>query len=103
MPRALAVALAALFALLHAGRRDGAGDVVRRGNAFGMPGLPAGAVVGGPAPRSEVRGEGFRLRSPFDSRFATYEDRRVDYVTSEPAIDYTASSILLIAALEGRC
>jgi len=25
----------------------------------------------------------------------------VDYVTSEPA--YTASSILLIAALEGRC
>ena len=39
--------------------------------------------------------------SPFDSRFATYEDRRVDYVTSEPA--YTPSSILLIAALEGRC
>jgi endoglucanase len=72
------------------------------GSAFG-PGLPAGAVVGGPAPRSEVRGEGFRSRSPFDSRFATYEDRRVDYVTSEPAIDYTASSILLNAALEGRC
>ena len=102
MPRALAVALAALFALLHA-VSDGAGDVVLRGNAFGMPGLPAGAVVGGPAPRSEVRGEGFRPRSPFDSRFATDEDRRVDYVTSEPAIDYTASSVLLIAALEGRC
>lgn len=66
-------------------------------------GVPEGAVVGGPAPRSEVRGQGFRAESPFDSRFATYEDRRVDYVTSEPAIDYTASSILLIAALEGRC
>ena len=66
-------------------------------------GVPTGAVVGGPAPRAEVRGEGFRPRSPFDSRFATYEDRRADYVTSEPAIDYTASSILLLAALEARC
>jgi len=71
-------------------------------SVFG-PGLPAGAVVGGPALRSDVRGEGFRPRGRFDSRFATYEDRRVDYVTSEPAIDYTASSILLLAALEGRC
>ncbi len=44
-----------------------------------------------------------RFLSRFDSGFATYEDRRVDYVTSEPAIDYTASSILLIAAVEGRC
>jgi hypothetical protein len=72
------------------------------GSVFG-PALPAGAVVGGPALRSNVRGEGFRSRSRFDSRFATYEDRRMDYVTSEPAIDYTAASILLIAALEGRC
>ncbi len=72
------------------------------GSVFG-DGLPAGAVVGGPAPRSEVRGQGFHAGSPFDSRFATYEDRRVDYVTSEPAIDYTASSILMLAALEGRC
>ncbi|MFN8112586.1 MAG: glycoside hydrolase family 9 protein [Solirubrobacterales bacterium] len=71
-------------------------------SVFGA-GVPAGAVVGGPAPRSEVRGQGFRADSPFDSRFASYEDRRVDYVTSEPAIDYTASSILLMAALEGRC
>ena len=72
------------------------------GSVFGT-GVPAGAVVGGPAPRSEVRSQGFRPGSPFDSGFATYEDRRVDYVTSEPAIDYTASSILLIAAVEGRC
>ena len=72
------------------------------GSVFGA-GVPTGAVVGGPAPRSEVSSQGFHPRSPFDTRFATYEDRRVDYVTSEPAIDYTASSILLIAAIEGRC
>jgi hypothetical protein len=30
---------------------------------------------------------------------ATYEDRVADYVTSEPAIDYAASSTLLLAAL----
>ncbi len=72
------------------------------GAVFG-DGLPAGAVVGGPAPSSEVRGQGFRAGNQFDSSFAAYEDRRVDYVTSEPAIDYTASSILLLAALEGRC
>lgn len=72
------------------------------GSVFGA-GLPIGAVVGGPAPRSEVRGQGFRSRSRFDSRFATYEDRRMDYVTSEPAIDYTAASILLLTALEAHC
>jgi len=42
-------------------------------------------------------------RKPFDSRFATHEDRRVDHVTSEPAIDHPPSSTLLTAALEGRC
>ena len=72
------------------------------GSVFGSA-QPRGAVVGGPAPRSEIRGQGFRADGPFDSPFATYEDRRVDYVTSEPAIDYTAASIMLLAALEGRC
>jgi len=65
-------------------------------------GLPAGAVVGGPAPRSQVLGQGFRPRGPF-ARFNSnivYEDRRADYVTSEPAIDYSAAAILLLAALE---
>ena len=66
-------------------------------SVFGK-GLPKGAVVGGPAPLSQVRGQGFRASSPFDSRFATYEDVRRDYVTSEPALDYAASSILLLAA-----
>jgi endoglucanase len=72
-------------------------------SVFG-PGLPRGAVVGGPAPRKVVLAQGFRLRGPlrrFNGRFV-YEDRRSDYVTSEPALDYAANSILLLAALESR-
>jgi endoglucanase len=72
------------------------------GSVFG-DGIPAGAVVGGPAPLSEIRSQGFAVRDRFGTGLATYEDRRVDYVTSEPAIDYSASSILLLAALAGRC
>jgi hypothetical protein len=68
------------------------------------PGQPRGAVVGGPAPRKMVRAQGFRpggaLRR-FDSR-VVYEDQREDYVTSEPALDYAANSILLLAALQSR-
>jgi endoglucanase len=71
-------------------------------SVFGK-GLPKGAVVGGPAPLSQVHGQGFHTSSPFDSRFATYEDERRDYVTSEPALDYAASSILLVAALRAHC
>lgn len=72
-------------------------------SVFG-PGLPEGAVVGGPAPRDRLREQGFRPGGPlrrFDSNVA-YEDNRDDYVTSEPALDYTANSILLLAALRGR-
>jgi endoglucanase len=65
--------------------------------------LPQGSVVGGPAPLGEIRGQGFQVHSPFDSPFAGYEDRRADYVTSEPALDYAAGSILLLATLEGGC
>jgi hypothetical protein len=65
--------------------------------------LPAGAVVGGPAPIAQIRAQGFDVSGPFQSRFASYEDKLADYVTSEPAIDYAAASILLLAALEGRC
>ncbi len=64
-------------------------------------GLPDGAVVGGPAPAGQLRGQGFRAGGPlraFNSRIV-YEDRRTDYVTAEPAIDYVASSVLLLAAL----
>jgi endoglucanase len=65
--------------------------------------LPQGAVVGGPAPIGEIRGQRFHVHDPHDSRFASYEDRRGDYVTSEPALDYSAASILLLATLDGGC
>jgi endoglucanase len=68
-------------------------------------GLPQGALVGGPAPRdqilTEAKSSGFKLGGPlraFNSDIA-YEDHRPDYVTSEPAIDYSATAILLLAAL----
>ena len=75
---------------------------------------PIGAVVGGPAPLKQICEQGFGppagpLRT-FNSgpRDCTgnipdyalaYEDRRDDYVTSEPAIDYAANVILLLALL----
>jgi hypothetical protein len=71
-------------------------------SVFGK-GLPKGAVVGGPAPLSQIRGQGFDASGRFDSKFAAYEDKRRDYVTSEPALDYAASSILLLAALRAHC
>ncbi|MGI8460968.1 MAG: glycoside hydrolase family 9 protein [Solirubrobacterales bacterium] len=69
-------------------------------------GLPNGAVVGGPAPLDQLTEQGFgKGRSAF-AKFSTskssYEDRRANYVNSEPAIDYTAASILLIAAVNGQ-
>jgi len=47
--------------------------------------------------------QGFRDHSPFNSKFASYEDRRADYVTSEPALDYAAATILLLATLDAGC
>ena len=67
------------------------------------PSLPVGAVVGGPAPRAQVEGEGFSADGPLQTSFATYEDEREDYVTSEPALDYVAANVLLTAALESQC
>jgi len=63
------------------------------------PGQPIGGVVNGPAPRRRQRKAGFRPDSPFDSRQLAYQDAVDNYFTSEPAIDLTASSILLLAAL----
>lgn len=65
-------------------------------------GLPDGAVVGGPAPVKQIHSQSFRLGGPlarFNSATVAYEDRRVDYVTSEPTIDSAANSILLLAEL----
>jgi endoglucanase len=71
-------------------------------SVFGQA-LPTGAVVGGPAPAQQIRDEGFHLEGQFNSSFASYEDRRADYVTSEPALDYAAATILLLATLEAGC
>jgi hypothetical protein len=68
-------------------------------SVFG-PARPVGAVVGGPAPMSAVRTQKLKIRrNVFNTSRAFYTDDVNDYVTSEPAIDYTADSILLLAAL----
>ena len=52
---------------------------------------------------STVRQQKLKIRhNVFSTRRAFYTDDVNDYVTSEPAIDYTADSILLLAALRGR-
>ena len=78
------------------------------------PRQPLGAVVGGPAPLAQICEQGFRYPSGPLARFNSgprtcageipesalaYEDARDDYVTSEPAIDYAANVILLLALL----
>ena len=73
------------------------------GRRCSATGSPVGAVVGGPAPASQVEGEGFSAGGPLQIEFATYEDERANYVTSEPALDYVASNVLLLAALEAHC
>jgi endoglucanase len=83
------------------------------GHVFGAR-QPIGAVVGGPAPLEQICGQDFGAPAgPFrtfnsgprdckgnvpESALA-YEDKREDYVTSEPAIDYAANVILLLALL----
>lgn len=67
------------------------------------PGKPAGAVVGGPTTPAILNEVGLSL-DPFGSykRFnstAVYEDHVDNYVTSEPALDYTANSLFLLAVL----
>jgi hypothetical protein len=71
-------------------------------SVFGV-GVPTGSVVGGPAPIDQIEAQGFRVSGPLQSTFAAYEDERRDYVTSEPALDYAAASILLLAALDAHC
>jgi hypothetical protein len=60
----------------------------------------AGAVVGGPTTRAILRDQKLRFRpGPFDGPGGVYEDRVADYVTSEVALDYAASTVLLLAAV----
>lgn len=66
-------------------------------------GLPEGAVVGGPGPRKAVRGQGFKPKGALNKGPIVYEDNVDNYVTSEPAIDYSSSSVMLLAALDAHC
>jgi hypothetical protein len=72
-----------------------------------LEGRPArllnGAVEGGPVDRASLRDFDLKLaRDPltrFNSARAVYEDRRGDFATSEVGLSYSASAILLAAAL----
>lgn len=64
------------------------------------PAAFAGAVVGGPTSLKILRQEKLRFRkTQYDGPAGAYEDRIGNYVTSEVALDYAASTILLFAAL----
>ena len=63
---------------------------------FGQ-GLPVGAVVGGPASKRQSGRQGFPISNVFSNAAAAYEDNANNYVTSEPALDYTVNTLLLHA------
>jgi hypothetical protein len=70
--------------------------------AAALGGNPPGAIVGGPAPLRALKEEHFKPGGPlrkFNSARVMYEDKRANYVTSEPTIDGSAAAILLLAAL----
>ena len=62
-------------------------------------GLPIGAVVGGPAEKAQIVEQGFTASGALNTADAAYVDVKANYVTSEPALDYTVNSILLLASL----
>ncbi len=66
-------------------------------------GLPEGAVVGGPGPRKQIKDQGFNPKGSLNKGPIVYEDKVENYVTSEPAIDYSVSSVMLLAALDAHC
>ena len=67
------------------------------------PDVLRGAVVGGPTTRAVLRERGIAYTpNAFDGPAGVYEDRGADFVTSEPAINYAASTLLLVAALRAR-
>ena len=51
------------------------------------------------APKRQVHKQGFVVSNVFSTLSATYEDNALDYVTSEPALDYTVNTILLHSLL----
>ena len=67
------------------------------------PAAFAGAVVGGPTTAANLRDQRLSFApGPFDGPAGVYEDRIANYVTSEVALDYAASTVLLLAALAPR-
>jgi glycosyl hydrolase family 9 len=61
------------------------------------------AIARGPPTRAILRDQRLPLRAgPFDGPGGVYEDRTPDYVTSEGALDYAASTVLLLAAVGPR-
>ena len=83
-----------------AGLGPGAPERVHHWAVNNGPSAFAGAVVGGPTSLKILRQQRLRFRkSPFDGPAGAYEDRVANYVTSEVALDYAASTLLLLAAL----
>jgi hypothetical protein len=70
--------------------------------AGGPPAQAAPSTIrtGGPTSLKILRQQRLRFRKgPFDGPAGAYEDRVAHYVTSEVALDYAASTVLLLAAL----
>jgi endoglucanase len=62
-------------------------------------GLPQGAVVGGPASIEQFSKGGFAWQGPFNSKRAAYSRDIGNYITSEPALDYSVNSVFLLTSL----
>ena len=71
-----------------------------RSSATACPRAPSSAA---PVPRKEVAEQGFKPKGSLNKGPIVYEDSVENYVTSEPAIDYSASSVMLLAALAAHC
>jgi hypothetical protein len=83
-----------------AGLGPGAPTQIHHWAVNGGPAAFAGAVVGGPTTLKILRQQHLRFRKgPFDGPAGAYEDRVANYVTSEVALDYAASTLLLLAAM----
>ena len=67
------------------------------------PERPAGAIVGGPAPVSDINSNGAPfVAGPYDTATVGYRDAANDYVTNEVGITYNASAVLFAALLAAR-
>ena len=70
---------------------------------LGGPNRPKGAILGGPAPVSDINANGATfVPGPFDTATVGYRDVPDDYVTNEVGITYNASAVLFAALLAAR-